>query len=164
MFMAVDVQYGEDRTARVAAVLFESWTDRHPRHELTLEMGNVAEYEPGKFYLRELPCITAIMEMVPDAFSCIIVDGYVDLGPRRPGLGRHLFDALDEKIPVIGVAKSFFPDTGALEVCRGESRPLYVSTAGYAAPEAALGVERMYGDHRLPALLKRVDSLARGRQ
>ena len=27
--------------------------------------------------------------------DCVIIDGYVDLGPERPGLGRVLFEALD---------------------------------------------------------------------
>lgn len=164
MIMAVDVQYAEEGTARVAAVLFEQWTDSTPRHEFTIECSNIAEYEPGKFYLRELPCILAILEVIPDALSGIVVDGHVDLGERGPGLGRHLYDALDGQIPVIGVAKSFFPDTGAIEVQRGNSRrPLYVSSAGIPASEIALGVGRMHGKYRFPTLLKRVDSLARGR-
>lgn len=164
MFVAVDVQYGEGGTACVAAVVFEDWADSAPHRELTVDVEGVAEYEPGKFYLRELPCILAILELIPESPTCIIVDGHVDSGSRGPGLGRHLYNALDGETPVVGVAKSYFPDTGAIEVCRGEScRPLFVAGAGFPAPEAAQGVKSMHGEFRIPTLLKRVDSLARGR-
>lgn len=89
-------------------------------------------------------------------------DGYVDLGPGRGGLGRHLFEALEEAIPVVGVAKSRFPDTGAAEILRGSSRrPLYITTAGVPVAEAAAGIAQMSGPHRLPTLLQRADHLAR---
>ncbi len=163
MFLAIDAQYEDDGTATVAGVLFENWASTQPRHEVSIEVSNVAEYVPGQFYLRELPCILAVLELVPDALTCILVDGYVDLGDQ-PGLGRHLFDHLDGAIPVIGVAKSSYPSSGAHEVYRGGStRPLFVSTAGIPAPEAAIGVTRMHGPHRFPTLLQRVDHLARGR-
>jgi len=163
MFIAIDAQYGEDKAAKVAAVLFEGWSSNPARQEWVIEVANVAEYEPGAFYKRELPCITAILDLISDPLGCIIVDGYVDLGVGKPGLGRHLFEYLDGKVPVVGVAKSFFPGTDAEEVLRGVSaRPLFVTAAGISAPEAALGVRQMAGRHRLPALLQRVDHLARG--
>ncbi len=163
MFLAIDAQYEDDGTATVAGVLFENWASTQPRHEVSIEVNNVADYEPGRFYLRELPCIWAVLELVPDALTCIVVDGYVDLGDK-PGLGRHLYDHLDGAIPVVGVAKSSFPDTGAEEVLRGGSRrPLFVTAAGVPAPEAAIGVSRMHGKHRFPTMLQRVDALARGR-
>tara|TARA_Y100000310_G_scaffold279517_1_gene298685 strand:- start:16096 stop:16590 length:495 start_codon:yes stop_codon:yes gene_type:complete len=163
MFLAIDAQYGDDGTATVAGVLFENWASTQPRHEVSIEVNNVADYEPGRFYLRELPCILAVLELIPDALTCIVVDGYVDLGDR-PGLGRHLFDHLDGSVPVIGVAKSSYPDAGAEEVLRGDSRrPLFVTAAGLTAPEAAIGVGQMHGPHRFPTLLQRADHLARGR-
>lgn len=163
MFLAIDAQYGEGGTATVAGVLFENWDSPTSRHEVSIDVVNVAEYEPGRFYLRELPCILAVLELIPDALSCIVVDGYVDLG-NKPGLGRHLFDHLEGAVPVVGVAKSSYPDAGAEEVLRGESRrPLYITAAGVTAPEAAIGVGRMHGEHRFPTMLQRVDALARGR-
>lgn len=162
MFIAIDAQYRNDRTAQVAGVLFERWGDRSPKSEWVIGVNNVAEYQPGAFYQRELPCILAILDLVSVPLGCIIVDGYVDLGDR-PGLGRHLFEHLDGATPVVGVAKSSFHGARAEEVLRGGSaRPLFVTAAGMSAPEAALGVGQMAGKHRLPAMLQRVDHLARG--
>lgn len=38
--------------------------------------------------------------------DCIIVDGFVHLEDDKPGLGKHLYDALNGKVRVIGVAKN----------------------------------------------------------
>jgi deoxyribonuclease V len=77
-------------------------------------------------------------------------------------LGWHLFDALESKIPVIGVAKSRFEGAPAHEVYRGASRrPLYVTAAGMTLAKAAANIQAMHGAHRIPTLLQRVDRLAR---
>jgi deoxyribonuclease V len=90
----------------------------------------------------------------------IFVDGYVNLEPGHPGLGRRLFDRVG--IPVVGVAKTRFHQATAVEVCRGASRsPLYVTSVGIDVEQAAKGVERMRGPYRIPTLLQRADSLAR---
>jgi len=39
---------------------------------------------------------------------------------------------------------------------------LYVTAAGMRLQEAADRIQRMHGPHRIPTLLKRVDTLARG--
>ena len=60
----------------------------------------------------------------------IIVDGYVWLGDEsHPGLGGHLYAALDRKVPVIGVAKTRYcrSRAGGSEVLRGESAKPNVS-------------------------------------
>jgi deoxyribonuclease V len=76
------------------------------------------------------------------------------------GLGGYLHEALDKKIPIIGVAKTCFQsnkDT-VIEVFRGESKnPLYVSAIGYDLEKAAQEVKEMFGDFRLPYLLKLMD-------
>ncbi|MGC1955675.1 MAG: endonuclease V, partial [Gammaproteobacteria bacterium] len=91
-------------------------------------------------------------------------DGYVYLGSkRRPGLGTHLFDAVGQRIPVIGVAKTLFRDTPeATAVFRGQStRPLYVTAAGVPDELARQRIRGMHGGHRIPTLLQRVDRLCR---
>src|SRR5262249_19721463 len=128
-------------------------------------LDEVAPYQPGEFYRRELPCVLAVLERGPAA-EVIVVDGYVWLGPERAGLGAHLYQALGERTVVIGVAKSrFVSATDAVPVYPGDSRsPLYVTAAGVSVEEAAGWVARMHGPYRIPAMLKRVDQLARGRQ
>src|SRR5688572_16974321 len=63
----------------------------------------------------------------------------------------------------IWVAKSAFRgSTHALSVVRGGStRPLYVTTAGIPAVEAADALRQMNGGFREPTLLQRVDRLCR---
>jgi deoxyribonuclease V len=75
-----------------------------------------------------------------------------------------LYDALDRKSVIIGVAKSRFKDTPAeTEIFRGGSkRALYVTTVGISETEAKGCIMRMHGEHRIPTLLKRVDQLSKG--
>jgi deoxyribonuclease V len=129
---------------------------------LVTRIESVAEYQPGEFYRRELPCLLAVLERGPAA-EVAVVDGYVWLGPERPGLGAHLFEALGKRIAVIGVAKTRFAGAGeAVPMYRGESRsPLYVTAAGVGVTEAAGWIARMAGPYRVPEMLKRVDQLAR---
>ena len=118
-------------------------------------------YVPGEFFRRELPCLLALISKIKDPLDAIIIDGYVRLSDR-PGLGQHLFEHLLEKVPVIGVAKTRFHDAEAVEVIRGISKsPLYVSTIGTDADQAAEQIKKMHGPHRIPTLLKRVDQLGR---
>jgi deoxyribonuclease V len=92
------------------------------------------------------------------------VDGYVLLGPNRPGLGARLFEALGNSIPVIGVAKTYFQGSRAASVRRpGSDRPLFVTAVGVDLGLAAEQIARMHGPFRIPTLLRRVDQLARGR-
>lgn len=92
----------------------------------------------------------------------VVIDGYVWLATRRPGLGAHLFDALGRSTIVVGVAKTSFHDNdAAIEVARASTRPLYITAEGVDVRQAADDVRRMHGAHRIPTMLKRVDRLAR---
>jgi hypothetical protein len=79
----------------------------------------------------------------------------------RPGLGAHAHAEFG--IPVIGVAKSRFRTaTHAVPVLRGSSvRPLFVTSSGMPAADAAALVRRMAGRYRRPDALRRADTLAR---
>jgi deoxyribonuclease V len=159
VIVAVDVQYAEN-TARAAAVGFQLWSDERATQELVVDVDHIAPYEPGAFYKRELPCILKALEKM--APRVVVIDAYVDLDDNKPGLGRRLFDVV--KVPVIGVAKTHYAGAPAIEVMRGASKsPLYVSAAGMNVEEAARAIASMHGPHRMPALLARVDALARGR-
>ncbi len=157
----LDVDY-RDQEAVAACVLFAAWTDDQPVRTVIERVFPVAPYVPGAFYVRELPCLLAVLRPVLPLLDMIIVDGHVWLGDGRPGLGTHLYAALGEQVPVIGVAKSAFPGAPGVDVRRGQSaRPLYVTAAGLEAREAARHIEGMHGAHRLPTLLKRVDQACR---
>lgn len=162
MILAIDVQYNEN-TAFVAGVLFEDWQSDAPSGEYVSIVKEVAEYEPGSFYKRELPCILSLLDEHKLLPTCIVVDGYVYLdGEQQPGLGKHLYDALGGKIEVIGVAKKGFAGISAeYEVIRGKSeKPLYVTTTG-DLPLAKKLVQKMAGRYRIPTLLKRADQVCR---
>lgn len=162
LLCCVDVDY-RGEVAVAAAILFLDWGSGDPVAQHVVTVRGVAPYKPGSFYERELPCIQAVLARNHWPLAAIVVDGYVWLGAER-GLGAHLYSALGERVPVIGVAKNPFRDAPAEVVRRGDSRkPLYVSAAGMDAGVAGACVQRMHGVHRLPTILKEVDRLCRER-
>lgn len=164
MIAAFDVHYLEEGSASAAAVLFSNYGDAEPVETYTQFLPCQARYIPGEFYKRELPCILTLLQQMKKVPDEIVVDGYVMLG-NKPGLGKHLFNSLDCKIPVIGVAKSKFEGSSPDEVFRGASKnPLYVTAAGLDLQEASDRIRKMHGDHRIPTLLRIVDHLARGKK
>lgn len=165
MLIALDVHYEAD-AAVTAVVGFAAWSDERPAYEHVLRHpGPPAPYEPGAFYRRELPYLLEAVAHVEreHPVEAIVVDGHVWLRPGEPGLGARLFDALQGRVPVVGVAKSAFAEGSALPVLRGGSQqPLHVSAAGMEPQRAAELVRGMHGPNRHPTLLKRVDQLSRG--
>lgn len=164
MFAAVDVQYLPAGDARAALVLATTPAFAEIAAERVVTVAEVAAYEAGSFWKRELPCIRAVLAGVAGV-ELLLVDGYVDLYPNgQPGLGAYAHSAFG--VPVIGVAKSRFATaTHAVPVVRGASgatRPLYVTAAGLPVRDAADLVRAMAGRYRLPDALRRVDALARG--
>ncbi|MCE7982629.1 MAG: endonuclease V [Caldilinea sp. CFX5] len=162
MKCCLDVDYRDDH-ALAAALLFADWGDAAPTHELTARIDQVEPYIPGQFYHRELPCLLAVLAKAPTPVDLIVIDGYVWLdSAQKPGLGAHLYTALGEKIPVIGVAKKPFHSAAAEEVYRaGSDKPLYVTAVGMTPADAAAAIAQMHGLYRIPTLLKRVDQLCR---
>ena len=163
MLIAVDVHYGDDGQARAAAIVFDEWTSSDASDTEWHVVTTPAEYESGALYRRELPCILPLIESLRARYELdwVIVDAYVDLA-SGPGLGRHLFEALEQQVDVVGVAKSANLGAPAREVVRGSShRPLYVS-ATRDLKQVCEWVRDMAGDTRIPTLLQRVDHLARG--
>jgi deoxyribonuclease V len=166
MILAVDVAYNENNIAQAVAIGFDSWTDERPKVIYQEFIIGLEDYIPGEFYKRELPCIEKLLSKIElNTFEIVIVDGYVYLDDlEKPGLGAHLFEKLNRKIPVVGIAKTSF--TGNVknirEVFRGEStKPLYVSAIGINVDEIASHVKNMYGNYRIPSLLKRLDQLTK---
>ncbi len=161
MIVCVDVQYGA--TAITAALVgFHAWADAASAVELVdTHPPDPAPYVPGAFFERELPYVAAIVGRLTLAIDLIVIDGYVWLGPERPGLGVHVHERCGA--PVIGVAKSPFVGATATPVLRGASTtPLYVTAIGIDQAVAATQIAAMHGPFRIPTLIKRADSLARG--
>jgi deoxyribonuclease V len=159
-----DVHYC-DKKGIAACLLIEQWEDSEPVLERIELIRSPAPYEPGRFYLRELPCLNRVLLPVISVVSVVVIDGHVwlDSENKVPGLGARLYALLGERIPVIGVAKSQYSGTtSSVPVMRGTSkRPLLVGSAGISNEVAASCIRRMHGRHRIPTLLKRVDRLAR---
>lgn len=158
----VDVGYGGQQAVS-ACLLFDQWTSAQPSQALVRTFSPIAPYVPGQFYRRELPCLLATLSQVARTFDTVVVDGYVWLGEGlRPGLGAYLFEALGGQVAVIGVAKTVFRGTLAIEVQRGQSkRPLYVTAVGMKPETAAQHIAGMHGPYRVPTLLREVDQLSR---
>ncbi|WIG93693.1 endonuclease V [Myxococcus sp. SDU36] len=163
MLACVDVDYRPELTV-AGCVLFRNWADGHEASHLVEHGPAAAPYEPGQFYRRELPHLLRVLARVEVPLEAIIVDGYAWLGEDRPGLGAHLYEALNREVPVIGVAKTAYVTTGpSVPVVRGKSlRPLFVGAAGMDAATAAEHIRRMHGPSRTPTMLNRVDRLCRG--
>lgn len=163
MILAIDVQYRGGKGI-AAGILFETWTTVVPVTEFVSEVAIEAHYVSGQFYKRELPCILQLLQEHAVQPAVIVVDGYVFLdGKSKPGLGKYLYDALSEKIAVMGVAKNKFRGIGSeCAVWRGKRKnPLYVTAVGMSLAEAKENILMMPGPYRIPTLLKRADQLCR---
>ncbi len=167
MILAFDTYYFENK-AKTVCLEFAEWDDKNHLNIFSEIKDEISEYESGAFYKRELPCILSLLNKIKlDDNTIIVVDGFVFLDDEyKPGLGAHLYNALEQRIPVIGVAKTNFAQIHNLkrEVYRGESRkPLYLTSAGINIDEASEYVQSMYGQYRIPDLLKQLDSLTKGK-
>ena len=163
MKLAVDTHYADD-TAKVAGILFKDWRDDNYVEKYVCQVSVNKPYEPGKFYKRELPGVQALIKKIGICPEIIIIDGYVFLdGIAKPGLGKHLYNWLEEKIPVIGVAKNPFKGIkDENKITRGKScKPLFVTCAGMDLTIAKKNISSMHGNYRIPTLLKWVDQLSR---
>jgi deoxyribonuclease V len=162
LFTAADVHYLNSDRARAAMVTAYDRQFSMVTETRTAMAPVDAAYQPGKFYLRELPPLRALIP-VSNELALIVVDGYVDLDPDgSPGLGAHVHTEFG--VPVIGVAKTAFRTaTHAAQVFRGQSsRPLYVTAIGLSIADAASLVNEMTGQFRVPDALRLADRLARG--
>ena len=161
MIALLDVAYSATAT-KGACVVAASWQSPAAVVEVVRNYPPAAPYESGQFFKRELPYLIDMIDQVQHSLQAVVVDGYVWLGAGRPGLGARLFESINGRVPVVGVAKTAFVGAPAISVFRGVSlTPLFVSARGLDATEAAASVASMHGRYRLPTLLKRVDSLSR---
>jgi deoxyribonuclease V len=164
MVLSLDVHYRNDK-AKIVGVLFE-WDDISTKKIIIECIDKVEEYVSGEFYKRELPCLLKIIEKVDLLeLEVIIIDGYIFIDNNfKYGLGGILWEKLDRKIPIIGVAKtSFFSNKETVkELIRGNSKkPLYISTIDYPIDKAMENLKKMSGEYRLPTILKQMDTITK---
>lgn len=178
--LIVDVYYypPEDyRGYKVVGVLVDEWDSSTASEIISVVSSDksFSSYVSGKFKERELPCINRLLSnlnpLIKRDIDTIIIDGYVDLcnGVEKiDTLGTALYESLSRcgygHISVIGVAKSKYRDESymrnCIEVMRGKESiiPLYVSSTGWIKPEeAAEKIKIMYGDYKLPDMIKLAD-------
>jgi deoxyribonuclease V len=85
MIVCVDVDYRADEVV-AACVGCRDWPDATPALEsVTRTAGPPPAYESGAFFRRELPYLVAALAALSVAPWIVVVDGYVWLGPGRPG-------------------------------------------------------------------------------
>ncbi|NBW37304.1 MAG: endonuclease V [Cytophagia bacterium] len=165
MILAFDTYYFDNK-AKTVCIAFNDWSGTSTDKVYTEITEGVEAYQPGEFYKRELPCILSLLKkMDTDQVEAIVIDGYVYLDDNgQLGLGGHLYHRLHSKIPIIGVAKTNFKtiDKHKEIIVRGKSvRPLYITAVGIDIILAAKFIQQMAGEHRIPSLLKKLDTLTR---
>jgi exodeoxyribonuclease-5/deoxyribonuclease V len=165
LILAFDTYYYENK-AKTVCVEFDEWTTLSPLKIYSEIREGVEDYIPGEFFKRELPCILSLIHQIDlNDVEAIIIDGYVYIDDTmKPGLGLHLYNALQQKIPVIGVAKTNFKtlDKLKLPLLRGSSlNSLFITTVGLDLHISSKNIAAMAGPHRIPALLKALDSLTK---
>lgn len=165
MILAFDTYYFENK-AKTVCLVFENWSDLKELDIFSETLENMKEYIPGEFYKREMPCILSLLQKIDyQSIEAIIIDGFVFLDDNgKLGLGGHLYEALNHKIPIIGVAKSNFAtiNRDKKELCRGQSNnPLYITSIGMDLDDATEKIRSMSGAYRMPTLLKELDKLTK---
>jgi len=165
MILAFDTYYFDGK-AKTVCVEFQEWNQSTDFKIHTEIIDNVAEYIPGEFYKRELPCILSLLnQMDLKKVEAIVVDGFVYLDDEKKyGLGGHLYEKLNQEIPIIGVAKTNFAsiEKNKRALFRGDSqKPLYVTAIGIELEDAFQKIESMAGEFRMPTLLKEMDRLTK---
>lgn len=165
MILAFDTYY-YDGKAKTVCLEFQEWNQSTDFKIHTEIIDNVAEYIPGEFYKRELPCILSLLNQIDlKNVEAIVVDGFVYLdNEKKYGLGGYLYEKLNQEIPIIGVAKTNFAsiEKDKRSLLRGDSqKPLYVTAIGIELDNAFQKVESMAGEFRMPTLLKEMDRLTK---
>ena len=161
MILAIDTYYYNTR-AKTVCIDFIDWQAASPSNIVEEFTESYDQYESGSFYKRELPCILSILKKYNlTKIKAIIVDGYVTLNSEgKKGLGGYLYEAIDQSVPIIGVAKSKFREENihSIEILRGESKkPLYISAIGVDLTTASDFITNMHGQFRIPTLFQILD-------
>ena len=165
MILIIDGDYNDvNKTAHMAGVLLNQHTDSEIAGFITADIKNIAKYESGSFYKRELQGVKAIIDKLNYTnIDLIIVDGFAKFDDGiHQSLGEYVNKMYD--ITVIGVAKKWcdFCKVENTEIYRGISNnPLFVTTVGGNNEQSKTIIKEMFGDNRIPYAIKLADSFAR---
>jgi deoxyribonuclease V len=167
MILAFDTYYFDNK-AKTVCLAFENWIENAKFEIFSEIIEGVEEYQPGEFYKRELPCILSLIKKIDtNNIETIIIDGFVFLDDQNKfGLGGYLYLSLEEKIPIIGVAKTNFStiNLNKRSLLRGQSeKPLYITSIGIEIDKATELIKLMDGEYRTPTLLKKLDTLTKAK-
>ena len=154
--LAIDSYYYSDTNCYTVGLVFSHWNSKKPDYILESTVSEFAPYIPGQFYKRELPGVLSIIRQVNlREFDTIILDGFTRLLDNSlniiPGLS------------IIGVAKSMFckSDSVSLPLYRGQAKtPLWISVSSGSEIDLMTArdyIKSMYGDSKLPDMLKLLD-------
>lgn len=104
-----------------------------------------------------------MLEKVKEDIDIIITDSFIWVDECKKGLGAYLYESINRKTPIIGVAKSYLKGcTAYVKIYRGQSsNPLYISATGIDLNYSAKLISNLKGDFRIPDILKKVDQLSR---
>ena len=165
MILAFDTYYFDNK-AKTVALTIKNWEDSIEQNIFSEVLENVEEYTSGEFYKRELPCILSLIKNInPEDIELIVIDGFVFLSDdNKKGLGAYLYESLNQKVPIIGVAKTDFISLNNNKrlLLRGESKnPLYITAIGIDLDTATSNIQLMHGEFRIPTLLKRLDMITK---
>jgi exodeoxyribonuclease-5/deoxyribonuclease V len=165
MILAFDTYYYND-LAKTVCISFDNWNNEEKFQIYNEIIESIEEYQSGEFYKRELPCILSLLDKIETQnITTIIIDGFVYLDDnQRLGLGGHLYQQLQGKIPIIGVAKTNFAtlEKNKRQLLRGKSiKPLYITSIGIDLDYATELIKNMKGNNRIPTLLKTLDTLTK---
>lgn len=165
MILAFDTYYYENK-AKTICLGFKDWNIEENYQIYSEIISEVEEYVSGEFYKRELPCILSLLSTIDlKEVDLIIINGFVFLNDENKfGLGAYLYKALNEKIPIIEVAKRDFAliEKSRKKIFRGISKnPLFITSIGIDLNLASKKIEEMNGEYRIPSLLKELDKLTK---
>lgn len=164
IYLAMDVCYHQTNNCAFAAgVRFTGVENVQTLSTHGTWVNEVLAYQSGQFYKREMPCLLALLKTINDPVDILVIDGFVYLNQGKSGLGKHLYDNLTDKKPIIGIAKNPYQDMdNCHQVFRGQSKkPLYVTTVDYSLENAKQWLKNLQGSYRLPDILTQVDKLSR---
>lgn len=165
MILAFDTYYFDNK-AKTVCIAFDDWANEEDFTIYSELTENIEEYKSGEFYKRELPCILSLLKKIDITdLEALIIDGFVYLDDNfKLGLGGHLYENMQIKVPVIGVAKTNFAtiEQNKRQLIRGKSiKPLFITAIGMDIESAADLIKSMHGENRIPTLLKKLDTLTK---
>ncbi|MDM0118017.1 endonuclease V [Variovorax sp. J22R133] len=160
--------YFDGAHANAVAAAFDAWDAAEATKTYVSRIAQVEKPVRGELDLRELTCVMQLLREHSLEPELILMDGFVHLDTdETPGVGQHLYQALDGKVPVVGVSKKRLPGLSVqFEVMREEeeeSQPLFVTCAGIDIGAAKARLLAMHGRKRVPTLMKLVARLAKNK-